>query len=103
MRPFAHASEQRFAAFLDQCHINYAYEAQSFPLARDANGQVTEAVTPDFFLPDYGLYVEITTLKQALVTRKNKKLRKLQALYPDVRVKILYRKQVEALLERYKL
>jgi hypoxanthine phosphoribosyltransferase len=64
---------------------------------------VSEAFTPDFYLPEQGLYVEITVMKQSLVTRKNRKLRKLRERYPDVRIKLFYRRDVQRLAERYRL
>ena len=35
--------------------------------------------------PRAGLYVEVTVMKQSLVTRKNRKLRKLRERYPEIR------------------
>jgi len=69
----------------------------------DADGNTLEAFTPDFYLPEQGLYLEITTMKQSLVTKKNRKLRRLRELRPDVRVKLFYRRDVEALAEKYEL
>jgi hypoxanthine phosphoribosyltransferase len=40
-------------------------------------------------------------MKQRLVTRKNRKLRRMKALYPDVRVKILYGRDFRKLLFRF--
>ena len=72
-------------------------------LERDPDGRTVEAFTPDFYLPEQDLYVEITVMKQSLVTRKNRKLRKLRARYPDVRVKLFYKRDLERLAERYRL
>ena len=72
-------------------------------LEQDEMGRVSEAFTPDFYLPEQGLYVEITVMKQSLVTRKNRKLRKLRERYPDVRIKLFYRRDVQRLAERYRL
>ena len=88
---------------LDYYGIPWEYEPRTFALARDARGRVTEAFTPDFYLPEQDLYVEMTVMKQTLVTRKNRKLRKLRTLYPDVRIKLFYRRDIERLAERYKL
>ncbi len=65
--------------------------------------RVTRAFTPDFYLPEQDLYVEITVMKQSLVTRKNRKLRELRELYPDVKVKLFYRRDIERLAQRYQL
>jgi hypoxanthine phosphoribosyltransferase len=72
-------------------------------LERDDQGRVTRAFTPDFFLPEQNLYIEVTVMKQSLVTRKNRKLRKLRERYPDVRVKLFYKRDIERLAERYHL
>ena len=98
---FAHESELEFARFLDFYQIQWQYEPVCFPLERDASGRVTESFTPDFHLPGLGLYIELTTMKQSLVTRKNRKLRRMRELYPEVRVKILYRKDFRRLLFKF--
>ena len=67
---------------LDWHGIPWQYEPTTFVLARDEEGRVTEAFTPDFYLPDQDLYLEVTVMKQSLVTRKNRKLRKIRELYP---------------------
>lgn len=94
---FVHQSELEFARFLDHYRIRWAYEPVAFPIAWEA-GKVTEMFAPDFYLPEHDLYVEITTMKQSLVTPKNRKVRRLRELYPDVKVKLLYRKDYEQLL-----
>ena len=94
---FAHPSEQEFARFLDYYRIRWAYEPISFPIA--GSGDVaTEMFTPDFYLPEHDLYVELTTMKQSLVTPKNRKVRLLRELYPDINVKLLYRSDYQQLL-----
>lgn len=94
---FAHPAELEFARFLDYYRIRWAYEPVAFPLAWE-DGKVTEMFAPDFFLPEHELYVEITTMKQSLVRPKNRKVRRLRELYPDVKVKLLYRNDFEQLL-----
>ncbi len=97
---FAHPSEQEFASILDFYGVRWEYEPKSFPLRWDAE-RVAEMFTPDFYLPDLGLYLELTTLKQSLVTEKNRKLRRMRKLYPDVAVKLLYRRDYHRLLAKY--
>jgi hypoxanthine phosphoribosyltransferase len=94
---FAHPSELEFARFLDHYRIRWVYEPVAFPIGWD-EGRVTEMFAPDFYLPEHDLYVEITTMKQSLVTPKNRKVRRLRELYPDVSVKLVYRKDYEQLL-----
>jgi hypoxanthine phosphoribosyltransferase len=100
---FAHRVELECARILDYYGVPWLYEPTTFVLDRNAAGRVTEAFAPDFYLPDQDLYVEITVMKQSLVTRKHRKLRKLRALYPEVRVKLLYRRDIERLAERFGL
>ena len=94
---FAHPSEQEFARFLDYYRIRWVYEPVSFPIAWESE-RVSEMFTPDFYLPEHDLYVELTTMKQSLVTPKNRKLRLLRELYPDINAKLLYRKDYHQLL-----
>ena len=75
------------------------YEPVSFPIAWDG-GRVAEMFTPDFYLPEHDMYVELTTMKQSLVTPKNRKLRMLRELYPDINVRLLYRKDYQQLLAK---
>src|SRR5262249_42164873 len=79
---FAHESEEQFARILDFYHINWQYEPRTFAIEWDVDGAVTSSFTPDFYLPDYDLYIELTTLRQQLVTRKNRKLKLLRQLHP---------------------
>jgi len=88
---------------LDYYDVPWEYEPQTFVLEEDEKGRVTEAFTPDFYLPDQNLYVEITAMKQSLVTRKNRKLRKLRERYPDVRIKLFYRRDLERLAQHFHL
>ena len=100
---FANPAELEYAKVLDWYGIPWQYEPTTFVLERDADGRVVEAFTPDFYLPEQDLYLEITVMKQALVTRKNRKLRKLRERYPDVNVKLFYRRDIERLARRYGL
>ena len=100
---FVNQAELEVAKLLDYYGIRWEYEPRSFVLETDEEGRVVEAMTPDFYLPDQDLYLEVTTMKQSLVTRKNRKLRKLRKLYPDVRVKLFYRRDIERLAQRYGL
>jgi len=100
---FAHSSEAELARILDFYGIRWEYEPRSFPLDWSEAGRVIESFSPDFYLPDFDLYIELTTLRQSLVTRKNRKLRRLRELYPDVRVKIFYGRDYRNLLAKYDL
>jgi hypoxanthine phosphoribosyltransferase len=98
---FAHASEAELARILDFYGVAWEYEPHTFPLMWNLRGEVVESFTPDFFLPELDLHVELTTLRQKLVRKKNRKLRRMRELYPDVRVKLLYGKDFRALLLKF--
>jgi hypothetical protein len=100
---FANDAERDCALIFDFHGVPWQYEPRTFTLETDAEGNVLEAFTPDFYLPEQDLYVEVTTMKQSLVTRKNRKVRKLRELYPEIRVKLLYRRDIQALMEKYEL
>ncbi|MFZ4515816.1 MAG: hypothetical protein ACOYN3_05840 [Acidimicrobiia bacterium] len=100
---FAHNSERQFAKLLDFYAIAWEYEPTTFVLEEDRNGNPVQAFSPDFFLPAYDLYIEITTLNQKLVTKKNRKARRLRERYPDVRIKVLYQRDYLHLLVKYGL
>jgi hypoxanthine phosphoribosyltransferase len=100
---FAHAVELECAKVLDYYGVPWDYEPRTFVLEEDEHGRVTEAFTPDFYLPEQDLYLEVTVMKQSLVTRKNRKLRKLRARYPDVNVKLFYKRDLERLAARWRL
>ncbi|MBI2303298.1 MAG: hypoxanthine phosphoribosyltransferase [Chloroflexi bacterium] len=97
---FAHPSEEEFARLLDFYHVEWLYEPRSFPLQWDGE-RVTEMFTPDFYLPAIDLYVELTTMKQSLVTEKNRKLRRLKEQYPEVNIRLLYRRDYHNILAKF--
>jgi hypothetical protein len=98
---FAHASEEEFARILDFYHIGWEYEPRTFPIEWDGDGNVIASFTPDFYLPEHDLFIELTTLKQPLVTKKNRKIRLLKELYPEVSIKVLYASDYQKLVEKF--
>jgi hypothetical protein len=100
---FAHHSERQFARLLDFYQIDWLYEPTTFDIAWNSVGEPTQRFSPDFYLPEFDLYIEITTLNQKLVTRKNRKVRRLNELYPDVKCKILYQRDYVSLVMKYGL
>jgi len=100
---FAHSSEEMFANLLDFYRIAWEYEPRSFAIQWDRDGRVLEAFTPDFYLPEFDLYVELTTMKQSLVTKKNRKVRLVRELYPQLNIQIFYQKDFENLIFKYGL
>jgi hypothetical protein len=89
------------ARILDFYEVRWRYEPHTFPILWNLDGEVVESFTPDFYLPDLDMYLELTTLKQRLVRKKNRKLRRLRELYPAVRIKLFYARDFRALLLKY--
>lgn len=98
---FAHESEKEFARILDFYRIEWEYEPRTFTLEWDNEYKPLICFTPDFYLPDLDLYIELTTLNQKLVTKKNRKIRKLKQLYPKINIKLFYKKDYNSLLFKY--
>ena len=98
--PFAHESEARLAELFDFYRISWEYEPVEFVLSWDDEGRPTAAFRPDFFLPAHRLFIELTTMRQDLVTRKNRKVRRLRELYPEISVRLLYRSDYANLLAK---
>lgn len=98
---FAHPAEADLSRLLTFYRIRWTYEPTTFPLAFSSDGRPTEMFTPDFYLPDHRLYIELTTMRQRLVTRKNRKIRQLRERYPNIRIKLLYRRDYDRLVECY--
>ncbi len=96
---FAHPAEAEFARLLDFYRISWLYEPTSFPLRWDGD-RVTEMFTPDFYLPEHDLYIELTTMKQSLITRKHRKLRRMREVHPEISVVLLTRRDYYELLAR---
>ncbi|MCL6106723.1 MAG: hypothetical protein M1309_05175 [Actinobacteria bacterium] len=100
---FANRSEEECARVLDYYRIPWMYEPRTFVLERDAKGNVVEAFTPDFYLPDQDLFVELTTMKQAHVTKKNMKIRKVRERFPEINIKLFYKKDFLKLAQKFDL
>jgi hypoxanthine phosphoribosyltransferase len=100
---FAHESEEEFARLLDFYGVRWQYEPKTFPLRHGDDGRIIEAFSPDFFLPDLDLFIELTTLKQGLVTDKHRKLRRLRELFPEIQIKLLHKRDYLSLLHKYNI
>ena len=98
---FAHASEAEMARILDFYQVRWEYEPTTFPILWNLEGDVVESFAPDFYLPDLELFLEMTTLKQRLVHKKNRKLRRLRELYPGIRIKLFYARDFRAMMLKY--
>ena len=100
---FVHPIEQVFARILDFYGIAWDYEPRTFPLEWDGNGKVTLAFAPDFFLPEQNLYVELTVLRPKLASFKNRKIRLMHELYPDINIKLFKRRELRNMMVRFGL
>ncbi len=100
---FAHPSEVEFARILDFYQITWEYEPRTFELKWDEDGNVVEAFSPDFYLPEQDLYIELTTMEQRLITKKHRKLRRLRKLYPEINIKLLNRSDFKQMMLKYGL
>ncbi|MES0341200.1 MAG: hypothetical protein ABUK08_02690 [Candidatus Humimicrobiaceae bacterium] len=98
---FAHESEKEFAKILDFYRIKWEYEPKTFTLEWDENDIPVLSFTPDFYLSELDLFIELTTLNQKLVTKKNRKIKKVRELYPEINVKLFYKKDYNSLLFKY--
>lgn len=99
---FAHPAEAQLAQVFSFFGIRWAYEPTTFALEWHPDGNPSEMFTPDFYLPDHRLYIELTTMRQRLVTRKNRKVRLLTQVYPNSRIKLLYRRDFLRLLQTFR-
>ena len=100
---FVHPIEEVFARILDFYGISWLYEPKTFPLEFDAMGNVAFAFSPDFFLPEQNLYVELTVLRPKLTQKKNRKLRLMKELYPEVNIKLFKRRELRNMMVRFGL
>src|SRR5215217_4835554 len=98
---FAHPAEVELARLLTFYGLRWAYEPTTFAVRWGRDGRPVEFVTPDFYLPEHDLYLELTTMRQRLVTRKNRKFRLLRESYPNVRVRLLYLRDFKRLRDVY--
>src|SRR4051812_36841196 len=98
-RRFAHPAEAEYARLLDEHGIPWEYEPHTFRLETHEDGRIVEAMTPDFYLPTIGVYVECTTARRRLMSRKRRKTRKLRERYGAI-VTLLERADLERLLGR---
>jgi hypothetical protein len=100
---FAHPSERTFALLLDLHEVRWEYEPIELSLEWDRRGQPRRGFRPDFWLPELGLFVELTTADQRLVTRKNAKVRRARELYPEFGFLIVYQRELEELFRHHGL
>ncbi len=100
---FKHPSEQEFAKILDMHEIEWQYEPRTFPVKWDAEGNVTQAFSPDFYLPRFNTFIELTTMDQKYVSEKKKKVKLLKKLYPGTNINIVFKNDFNNLLRRFKM
>ncbi len=100
---FKHPSEEEFAKILDMHSIEWEYEPRTFPTRWDTEGNVTQAFSPDFYLPRFNTYIELTTMNQKYVSEKKKKVALLKKLYPGTNINIVFKDDFNTLVKRFKL
>ncbi len=100
---FMHSSEEEFAHMLDFYRIRWQYEPRTFFLEWDSEGNVVEAFSPDFYLPDQDLFIELTTQKPRQAWKKNRKIRRMKELYPDINVRLIDKRGFESLLKKHSI
>ncbi len=100
---FRHPSEEEFARILDMNQIEWQYEPRTFPIKWDAEGNITLAFTPDFYLPRFNTYIELTTMNQKYASEKKKKVQLLKDLYPNTNISIVFKNDFKTLIERFGL
>lgn len=100
---FQNASEEEFAKILDMYNLEWEYEPHTFPIEWDSEGNITQAFSPDFYLPYFKTYIELTTMNQKYVSDKKKKMRKLKELYPGININIVFKNDFHALMKRFGL
>lgn len=98
---FVTQTERQAAEILDYHRVPWEYEPRTFILETDSDGNIVEAFTPDFYLPDLDLYLEVTQMKQSLVTAKNRKVRRLREKHPEIRIKLFYKHDFIQLAKKY--
>lgn len=101
--PFAHPAEEAFAKILNFYGIPWQYEPRTFPLEWNERGEVIEAFTPDFYLTQQDMYIELTTLRSKLANYKNRRLRRMNELYPEIKIKLYKRRELNALMAKFGL
>jgi hypothetical protein len=101
--PFVHPAEAIFAKIMDFYGVAWEYEPRTFPLEWDGQGNVIEAFAPDFYLPAQDIYIELTTLRPKLANYKNRRIRRMQELYPDVHIKLIKRHEMRTMMIKYGL
>ena len=100
---FAHPVEATFARILDYYGIEWEYEPKTFILETGEDGNIVEAFSPDFYLPQQNLYIELTTLRPQLTTKKNRKIRRMNELYPEINIKLFKRRDIRDLMVKFGL
>ncbi len=100
---FIHPAEEIFSKILDYYGVEWQYEPRTFPIEWNDNGDVIEAFTPDFYLPQQNLFVELTTLRPKLSTSKNRKLRRIKEIYPEINIKLFKRRELHQIMVKFGL
>jgi len=99
MRKFAHEAEEQFATILNFYNLEWHYEPTMFVIRTDEDGVVRRGFTPDFYIPEYDTYVEITVMQKA--AKKRRKINNTLEIYPELNIILINRQDMEDLRVRY--
>jgi len=86
---FLHASETEFARMLDARDITWRYKPRTFAVEWDEEGNFIDCFTPDFFLPDYEMYVVLIAPYRSVPDGKTKRVKLLRRQHPEIRIEVL--------------
>lgn len=100
---FKHPSEEDFAKILNMYGLEWEYEPRTFPIKWDTEGNVILAFSPDFYLPKFDTFIELTTMNQKYVSEKKKKVELLKKLYPGTNINIVFKNDFNSLIKRFSL
>ena len=81
MNNYAHEYEEQFAEILETLNIEYEYEPKTFVIHSNGNGEIKKGFTPDFYLPELDLYVEVTSMHGNSCNKKNRKIVAIKEIY----------------------
>jgi hypothetical protein len=87
---FVTPEEERFERMLRKHSIPWEYESHLITFALDPKIGVADAgFNPDFYLPEWDIYVELTGGGAASMRKKRSKIRRAVDLYPYLRIRLL--------------
>jgi len=100
---FISTTHQEFASFLSRSAIAWRYKPRTFAIEWDAEGNLLDSITPDFYLPDCRQYLALSTEQENCAASIARRLRLLNRIHPELDVRLIagsnYKAAVKCLLE----